>query len=119
MARKPVRVTPEMVEAALREVDWTAQDALTDADIDAQIAADPDVAPEATDAEIAAMRVQQVRRSTGLSQPAFAEAFRIPVGTLRDWEQGRREPDAAALAYLTVIEREPEVVRRALAPKVA
>jgi len=44
---------------------------------------------------------------------------RIPLGTLRDWEQGRREPDAAALAYLRVIEREPEAVARALAPSAA
>ena len=51
----------------------------------------------------------------GLSQPAFAEKYDIPVGTLRDWEQGRTRPDAAALAYLRVIEHEPEAVQRALA----
>ena len=39
-----------------------------------------------------------------------------PIGTLRDWEQGRVEPDQAARAYLTVIAREPETVREALKP---
>ncbi len=39
------------------------------------------------------------------------------VGTLRDWEQGAAEPDRAAKAYLTVIAREPEIVRKALAQR--
>ena len=68
-----------------------------------------------SDSEIAAARVRWVRKATGLPQEAFAARYRIPLGTLRDWEQGRREPDAAALAYLRVIEREPEAVARALA----
>ena len=55
------------------------------------------------------------RRTHKLSQEEFAGAFHIPLGTLRDWEQGRKEPDAAARAYLRVIAREPETVRRALA----
>jgi hypothetical protein len=43
-----------------------------------------------------------------------AARYHIPIGTLRDWEQGRVEPDQAARAYLTVIAREPEAVRKAL-----
>jgi putative transcriptional regulator len=62
----------------------------------------------------AARIVQRIRKTTGLSQEKFADTFRINRGRLRDWEQGRTAPDSAALAYLTVIEREPEVVRRAL-----
>jgi len=65
----------------------------------------------------AAPRVPQVsviRRALKLSQEDFAGAFHIPLGTLRDWEQGRKEPDAAARAYLRVIAREPETVRKAL-----
>jgi putative transcriptional regulator len=49
-----------------------------------------------------------------MSQIEFAKTFRIPLGTLRDWEQQRRDPDQAAKAYLEVIVREPDVVRRAL-----
>jgi len=44
----------------------------------------------------------------------FASRFRIPIGTLRDWEQGASKPDQAARAYLTVIARDPEAVIRAL-----
>ena len=61
--------------------------------------------------------VRQSLRCTAalkLSQEEFAASFHIPIGTLRDWEQGQKEPDAAARAYLRVIAREPEVVRRAL-----
>ena len=60
------------------------------------------------------LRVRKLRRALGLSQEQFASRYHIPVGTLRDWEQGRFEPDAAARAYLAVIAREPDVVRRAL-----
>ena len=110
-----VKVTPAMVDEALRGVDWKRLDATTDEDIGRQAAEDPDVAPLLSDVETTAARVRWVRKQTGLSQGEFAEHYRIPVGTLRDWEQARREPDGAALAYLTVIEREPEAVRRALA----
>jgi putative transcriptional regulator len=51
-----------------------------------------------------------------LSQEDFAAHHHIPIGTLRDWEQGRKEPDAAARAYPRVITREPDVVRMALTP---
>ena len=55
-----------------------------------------------------------VRQRLGLSQAAFARMLGVSVWTLRDWEQGRRKPDATSLAYLTVIERDPEAVVRAL-----
>jgi putative transcriptional regulator len=62
-------------------------------------------------------RVAIIRRALQLSQEDFAARFHIPIGTLRDWEQGRKEPDAAAKAYLRVIAREPETVRKALEPR--
>src|SRR3984893_6639396 len=43
-----------------------------------------------------------IRRALGLSQEDFAARYHIPLGTLRDWEQGRAEPDQAARAYLRV-----------------
>lgn len=55
-----------------------------------------------------------IRRALNLSQEEFAAQFQIAIGTLRDWEQNRAEPDGAAKAYLKVIAREPDVVRRAL-----
>src|SRR5436309_2004360 len=58
---------------------------------------------------------KRIRWALHMSQIEFAKTFRIPLGTLRDWEQHRREPDQAAQAYLEVIAREPDAVRRALA----
>jgi DNA-binding MarR family transcriptional regulator len=52
----------------------------------------------------------------GLSQTRFADVFGIAIGTLRDWEQGRKQPDGPARTLLTVIDRDPDAVRRALAP---
>jgi putative transcriptional regulator len=61
-------------------------------------------------------QVTIIRRALGISQEDFAARYHIPIGTLRDWEQGRVTPDQAARAYLTVIARDPEAVRKALNP---
>jgi putative transcriptional regulator len=60
-------------------------------------------------------RVKIVRRSLGLTQEEFAARYGIPLGTLRDWEQGRTEPDRPARAYIRVIASNPEWVSLALA----
>jgi putative transcriptional regulator len=61
-------------------------------------------------------RVRTLRRALALTQEEFAARYHIPLGTLRDWEQGRSEPDQPAKAYLTVIARDPQGVERALYP---
>ena len=100
--------------------DWSRVDAMTDEERHAAAMADPDARPM-TEAEWARMkpvpRVSIIRRAFRLSQEEFAAQFHIPIGTLRDWEQGRKEPDAAAKAYLRVIASEPETVRKALLPR--
>jgi len=58
--------------------------------------------------------VRALREALGLSQQAFARAYRIPLATLKGWEQGRRQPDATAAAYLAVISRLPEQARDVL-----
>jgi putative transcriptional regulator len=58
--------------------------------------------------------VKQVRRKLGLSQNDFAETFGINAATLRNWEQGRRQPEGPARVLLTIIDREPAAVRRVL-----
>ena len=58
-----------------------------------------------------------IRRALELTQEEFASRYHIPLGTLRDWEQGRAEPDQPARAYLTLIARDPEHVDRTLNPK--
>jgi putative transcriptional regulator len=109
-----VKVTPEMVRQAIEQTDWAAQDALTDQDIARQIDSDPDAAAALSDAETAASLVRTVRKRLGISQAVFAVRYHIPVGTLRDWEQARKHPDAPAMAYLRVIAKEPDVTARAL-----
>jgi len=59
--------------------------------------------------------VRAVRAATGLSRTEFARRFALDPRALQDWEQGRRRPDRAARAYLTVIARHPETVAEALA----
>jgi len=61
-----------------------------------------------------AVDVRATRRKQKLTQEAFARRYGFTVGAVRDWEQGRYQPDQAARAYLLVIDREPEAVQRAL-----
>ena len=94
--------------------DWTEFDALTDAEVLKAARSDPDTQP-LSEGQLQRMKrpnPKVMRRALGLSQEEFAEQFQIPIGTLRDWEQGRAEPDQAARAYLKVIAGEPELVRR-------
>jgi putative transcriptional regulator len=113
---KTVRRTPKNEP----KHDWTRFNAMTDEERHAAAMADPDARPM-TDEEWARARktprVTIIRRAFDLSQEEFAAQFHIPIGTLRDWEQGRKEPDAAAKAYLRVIASAPDVVRKALLPR--
>jgi putative transcriptional regulator len=59
--------------------------------------------------------VKAIRRSLRMSQHRFAAAYRIPLPTLKNWEQGRRIPDAPAAAYLLAIKRRPKEVMEAVA----
>ena len=59
-------------------------------------------------------RIRTVRKRLGLTRREFAERFQLDPRTLQDWEQGRRTPDQAARVLLTVIERDPDAVARAL-----
>jgi putative transcriptional regulator len=89
---------------------------MTPKQIEAAAESDPDNRPLSS-ADLARMKrtpqVKIIRRALGISQEDFAGRYHIPLGTLRDWEQGRAEPDQAARAYLTVIARDPETVRKA------
>src|SRR5258708_794128 len=59
--------------------------------------------------------VKAIRKRVKMSQAAFAQTYGISKRALQEWEQGRRQPDSATRSYLTVISKEPTVVRRALA----
>ncbi|MGD0663562.1 MAG: helix-turn-helix domain-containing protein [Syntrophorhabdales bacterium] len=90
---------------------------MTEAEVEAAARRDPDAQP-LTEKDMARMsrvsRAKTVRRALGLTQEEFATRFQIPIGTLRDWEQGRAEPDQTARAYLKAIAGDPEAVWRAL-----
>lgn len=59
-------------------------------------------------------RIRALRKRLGLSRREFARRFHLDPRALQEWEQGRRTPDQAARVLLTVIDREPEAVERAL-----
>ena len=95
---------------------------MTEEEIVAAALSDPDAQPR-TDADLKRMKrspqIRIIRRALRMSQEEFALRYHIPIGTLRDWEQGRCEPDQTAQAYLRVIARDPEGVSRLLQPALA
>src|SRR5665213_1618160 len=94
--------------------DWARLDAMTDAEIAAAALDDPDN-PPLTDDDLRRMkpapRAKVIRRALNLTQEAFAARYHIPLGTLRDWEQGRAEPDQPTRAYLRAIAGDPQGVQ--------
>ncbi len=90
---------------------------MTEEEIERAAYADPDAQP-LTEADMKRMRrtpqTKIIRRALGLTQEEFASRYHIPLGTLRDWEQGRTEPDQPTRAYLKVIARDPQGVHHAL-----
>lgn len=109
-----VRVKADGVEEPLPAVPLIRR---TEAEIEAAALADPDAQP-LTDADLKRMRrvprAKTLRRALSLTQEEFALRYQIPLGTLRDWEQGRTEPDQPARAYLKVIAGDPHRVVRLL-----
>jgi putative transcriptional regulator len=106
------------------DTDWAAVDALTNEQVHAAALADPDAQPIplGSDDELAKLglhrlvNVKRLRERLALTQEEFAATYRIPVGTLRDWEQCRKNPDAPARAYLMVIDKNPQAVAEWLRP---
>jgi putative transcriptional regulator len=92
----------------------------SDEEIRAAIAADPDAAPIYTAEQARLLRaaedardrfgIARLRRKLGLSQVQFANRYRIPLSTLRQWEQGTREPDTATRLLIAVIAEDPALV---------
>jgi putative transcriptional regulator len=109
-----VRVKPDGTE---EEMPIPPPTPMTDEEVEAAAWADPDARPFTPEEQAKAKRVPRIktlRRALRLTQEEFAARYKIPLGTLRDWEQGRSEPDQPARAYLHVIAHDPEGVRRAL-----
>jgi len=95
----------------------SASRVLSAKEIERAALADPDAQP-LTESDLKRMprtpQIKVIRRALELSQEEFAARYRIPLGTLRDWEQGRATPDQPTQAYLTLIARDPERVHRML-----
>ena len=99
------------------KTDWRAFDAMTEEQRHRAAVSDPDARP-ATEAQLARARrlptVRALRQRLNLTQEEFAARFHLPLGTIRDWEQGAHVPDKAAQVLLTVIAKDPDAVVRAL-----
>lgn len=97
--------------------DWRAFDAMSEEERHQAAVSDPDAQP-ANEARLARARrlpsVRALRQKLNLTQEEFAARFHLPLGTVRDWEQGAHRPDKAAQVLLTVIARDPDAVARAL-----
>jgi putative transcriptional regulator len=117
------RVTRKPGDPPLRgATDWKRLAAMTDDEVAAAARLDPD-APPLTPEQLAQFRrvspVKVLRQRLDMTQQEFATAFRIPLATLRDWEQQRSRPDAPARALLLAIERDPKRMRRLLSENAA
>ena len=114
---KDVDTTKTTLDRSKEPIDWTRFDAMTDEARHLAAMSDPDAQPLSDD-DLGRMRqiprVKTLRRALGLTQEEFATRYHIPLGTLRDWEQGRTELDQTARAYLTAIARDPDSVQGAL-----
>jgi putative transcriptional regulator len=90
---------------------------MTEAEQEAAALTDPD-SPPLTEEQLARARrvpaIKALRFKLGLTQEEFATRFHLPLGTVRDWERGARQPDAAATILLRVIARNPQAVLQAL-----
>ena len=61
------------------------------------------------------VNVKKIRGRLGLSQESFAQTYGFALSAVRDWEQGRRQPERSARVLLRIVEKEPDAVTRALA----
>ncbi|MGY6707596.1 MAG: helix-turn-helix domain-containing protein [Rhizobiaceae bacterium] len=75
---------------------------------------DFDVTAQAWEVSMKCRTIRMARIELGLSQEEFARRFRVPVGTLRDWEQARSTPPDFAVAYARVIAAMPDKVSEIL-----
>ena len=115
-------VTVQLMQDGSQQVladktDWARLNALSEVEIEAAAEADLEN-PLLTDAELKQFRPvpnpKEIRKRLNMTQLQFSQQFELPLGTLRDWEQGTREPDSAAKSYLRVIAKIPQGVIQAL-----
>src|SRR5438270_13935407 len=99
------------------KADWRSFDPVGEAECHQAAVHDRDC-PPASAAQLARAHsmpsVRALRKKLKLTQQEFSARFHLPLGTVRDWEQGTHRPDKAAQVLLTVIAKDPDAVARAL-----
>lgn len=117
MNEKNITIYFDLDPNQLPVTDWSHFDKLTEVERHAAALTDLDALP-ASEEQLAHARripdVRSLRRKLNLTQEQFARTFHLSLGAVRDWEQGRNQPDHAARALLQVIEFNPELVQQAL-----
>ena len=121
LRRASSKAAPAKDHGRMSADEWAALDAMTEDEVLAAALSDPDN-PPLTAEQRARLRpvseAKKIRWKLRLTQEQFAKKFGLPLGTLRDWEQHKVEPDAAARVLLQVIARDHEVVAKAVRHKV-
>jgi putative transcriptional regulator len=110
-----VRRTMERLRRLKPRVNRAKIDATTEVDIHRHMIEDGQDPPRAPAGFVPVVPPQILRKRLGMTQAEFARALRIPLSTLRNWEQGRVLPDPAARSLLTVVARNPKAAFKALA----
>ena len=117
MNEKNTTIRFELDPERIPATDWSRFDAMTEQERHLAALSDPD-SPPASEEQLARARrvpdVRTLRRKLKLTQEQFAQRFQLSLGAVRDWEQGRNQPDHAARTLLRVIEFDPDVVQQAL-----
>ncbi len=108
-----VRKSLDQIRSAAPRVDRAKIAATTPADITRHAEEDDSEAGDVSSFEPTVL-AQSVRRQLGMTQAEFAQALRIPLATLRNWEQGRVKPDPAARSLLLIVARNPSAALAAL-----
>lgn len=99
------------------QTDWERIKSMTEEEIESAALSDSDNPPlskEELERFKSVPNLKQIRQQLHMTQAEFAESFSLPLGTIRDWEQGAKQPDSAAKVLLRVIAKNPQAVLQAL-----
>ena len=109
---------PYPADGKMTPEDWRRFEELTDEEIAAAVASDPDAAPIQTPEQLSRFRrvslAKHVRQKMGMSREMFAENYGIPLDTLNAWERHEAKPTPVEEVYLKLIGREPELAKVAM-----
>lgn len=106
MARK----TLDDIIKSNAQVDRLKFDATTEEDIRRYQIEDGEDPDQPLDSFVLVTPAARVREKLGLTQVAFAKAIGVPVATIRNWEQGRVNPEPAAQSLLRILDQRPDVL---------